>query len=116
MKAELEKSYALVDQIEIAMMTTRRPDGHLESRAMATQKRAAGADLWFVAADRTPVADRSIGRKRGFSISAQCLQAAHVLRPSGLPARGGSVPYLSAGFKALKTPAAAAPARKLAAR
>ena len=51
MKAELEKLYALVDQIEIAMMTTRRPDGHLESRAMATQKRAAGADLWFVTAD-----------------------------------------------------------------
>jgi general stress protein 26 len=38
----------LVDEIEIAMMTTRRKDGHLESRAMATQKRAAGADLWFV--------------------------------------------------------------------
>ena len=51
MKTELEKLYALVDEIEIAMMTTRRPDGHLESRAMATQKRAAGADLWFVTAD-----------------------------------------------------------------
>jgi general stress protein 26 len=48
MKSELEKFYSLVDQIEIAMMTTRRPDGHLESRAMANQKRAAGADLWFV--------------------------------------------------------------------
>jgi hypothetical protein len=35
MRTELEKFYALVDQIEIAMMTTRRPDGHLESRAMA---------------------------------------------------------------------------------
>ncbi len=33
------------------MMTTRRSDGHLESRAMATQKRAGGADLWFVAAE-----------------------------------------------------------------
>ena len=53
MKAELEKFYALVDDIEIAMMTTRRPDGHLESRAMANQKRAAGADLWFVTADGT---------------------------------------------------------------
>ena len=53
MKAELEKFYALVDQIEIAMMTTRRPDGHLESRAMANQKRAEGADLWFVTADGT---------------------------------------------------------------
>jgi general stress protein 26 len=35
------------------MMTTRRPDGHLESRAMANQKRAAGADLWFVTAEGT---------------------------------------------------------------
>ena len=51
MKAELEKFYALVDEIGVAMMTTRRPDGHLESRAMANQKRAAGADLWFVTAE-----------------------------------------------------------------
>jgi len=42
--------FALIDEAEVAMMTTRRPDGHLESRAMANQKRAAGADLWFVAA------------------------------------------------------------------
>ena len=35
------------------MMTTRRPDGHLESRAMANQKRADGADLWFVTAEGT---------------------------------------------------------------
>ena len=53
MKAELEKFYALVDEIEIAMMTTRRADGHLESRAMANQKRAAGADLWFVTSEDT---------------------------------------------------------------
>ena len=50
-KAELDKLFALIKEIEIAMMTTRRPDGHLESRAMATQKRAAGADLWFVTLD-----------------------------------------------------------------
>ena len=48
MKDELQKLYDHIDEIEIAMMTTRRPDGHLVSRAMATQKRAAGADLWFV--------------------------------------------------------------------
>jgi general stress protein 26 len=48
MTSELDKFYALVDEIEVAMMTTRRTDGHLRSRAMATQKRAAGADLWFV--------------------------------------------------------------------
>ena len=48
MKHELEKFYELVEDIDIAMMTTRRPDGHLRSRAMANQKRAPGADLWFV--------------------------------------------------------------------
>lgn len=45
---ELERFYELIDGIEIAMMTTRRADGHLTSRPMATQKRAAGADIWFV--------------------------------------------------------------------
>ncbi len=53
MRPELEQLYEMVDEIEVAMMTTRRPDGHLESRAMATQKRASGADLWFVAAEGT---------------------------------------------------------------
>jgi general stress protein 26 len=53
LKHELEKFYDLIDQIDIAMMTTRRTDGHLESRAMANQKRAAGADLWFVSRDGT---------------------------------------------------------------
>ena len=48
MKTELEKFYGLIEDIKVAMMTTRRPDGHLESRAMANQKRADGADLWFV--------------------------------------------------------------------
>lgn len=38
----------LVEDIEIAMLTTRRADGHLVSRPMALQKRATGADLWFV--------------------------------------------------------------------
>ena len=51
MKVELEKLYEHIDDIEIAMMTTRRPDGHLQSRAMATQRRAEGADLWFVTLD-----------------------------------------------------------------
>ena len=49
--AELSKLYEMVQDIEIAMMTTRRPDGHLDSRPMATQKRASGADLWFVTAE-----------------------------------------------------------------
>ena len=51
MSDNLKKMYEHVEDIEIAMLTTRRPDGHLESRAMATQKRAAGADLWFVTLD-----------------------------------------------------------------
>jgi len=50
---ELDKFYALIDDLRFAMMTTRRPDGHLRSRAMATQKRAPGADLWFVTASDT---------------------------------------------------------------
>ena len=51
MNTDLEKFYSLIDAIKIAMMTTRRPDGHLDSRPMANQKRAAGADLWFVTAE-----------------------------------------------------------------
>jgi len=51
MTTELQRFYELADDIEIAMMTTRRPDGHLRSRAMANQKRAAGADLWFVTSE-----------------------------------------------------------------
>ena len=51
MTSTLDKFYELIEDIEIAMMTTRRPDGHLESRAMANQKRADGADLWFVTAE-----------------------------------------------------------------
>ena len=53
MKHELEKLYGYIDDIEIAMMTTRRADGHLQSRAMATQRRAEGADLWFVTLEDT---------------------------------------------------------------
>lgn len=53
MKSELEKFYAEIESIDTAMMTTRRADGHLRSRAMANQKRADGADLWFVCKDGT---------------------------------------------------------------
>ena len=45
---KLDELYALIDGIEIAMFTTRRPDGHLVSRPMATQERVTGTDLWFV--------------------------------------------------------------------
>ena len=40
---KLDDLYALLDGMEIAMMTTRRRDGHLVSRAMATQERRAQA-------------------------------------------------------------------------
>ncbi len=53
MNSELDIFYQLIEKIEVAMMTTRRADGHLRSRAMATQKRADGADLWFVTAAGT---------------------------------------------------------------
>jgi len=45
---KLEDLYDLIKDIEIAMFTTRRPDGHLVSRPMATQTQAEGTDLWFV--------------------------------------------------------------------
>jgi len=53
MATEIDKLHDLIEDIEIAMMTTRRPDGHLVSRAMATQKRAPGADIWFVTSRET---------------------------------------------------------------
>jgi general stress protein 26 len=53
MANDLDKLYEHIADIEVAMMTTRRADGHLQSRAMATQKRVAGADLWFVTLDGT---------------------------------------------------------------
>ena len=43
-----EEFYSLIEDIEIAMFTTRRADGRLVSRPMATQARSEGADLWFV--------------------------------------------------------------------
>ena len=45
---KLKELDELIDGIETAMFTTRRTDGHLVSRPMATQKRIADADLWFV--------------------------------------------------------------------
>ncbi len=48
LEKKLDDLYDLIDGIEIAMFTTRRPDGHLVSRPMATQTQAEGTDLWFV--------------------------------------------------------------------
>ena len=48
LKKKVDDLYKLIEGIEIAMFTTRRPDGHLVSRPMATQTREPGADMWFV--------------------------------------------------------------------
>lgn len=45
---KLEELDGLIEGIETAMFTTRRHDGHLVSRPMATQKRINDSDLWFV--------------------------------------------------------------------
>ena len=45
---QVDRLYSLIDGINVAMFTTRRKDGSLVSRPMATQKRTKGADLWFV--------------------------------------------------------------------
>lgn len=57
MKSELKKLYDMIEKIEVAMMTTRRADGHIRSRPMANQKQAEGADLWFVTAQGTAKLD-----------------------------------------------------------
>ncbi|HEU5163122.1 MAG TPA: pyridoxamine 5'-phosphate oxidase family protein [Thermoanaerobaculia bacterium] len=54
MTDKYEQFQKLVKDLETAMLTTRRPDGLLVSRPMATQAFAAGADLWFVAAKGSP--------------------------------------------------------------
>ena len=48
LEKKLDDLYALIDGIEVAMFTTRRPDGSLVSRPMQVQERRAGTDLWFV--------------------------------------------------------------------
>ena len=45
---KIDDLYKLIDGNEIAMFTTRRADGYLVSRPMATQERVTGTDLWFV--------------------------------------------------------------------
>lgn len=52
-KKKLDELYDLIDDMEIALMTTRRPDGVLVTRPMATQQRGPLADLWFVTSIET---------------------------------------------------------------
>lgn len=54
METNAKRFFDLIGDIEIAMLTTRRPDGLLVSRPMATQARADGADLWFVTERSSP--------------------------------------------------------------
>ena len=51
---KLNRLYELIEDIEVAMLTTRRRDGSLVSRPMATQHRADGAHFWFVAESGSP--------------------------------------------------------------
>lgn len=51
---QLDDLYNLIDGIEVAMLTTRRQDGRLVSRAMQTQRRTSGTDLWFVTSVESP--------------------------------------------------------------
>jgi len=48
LEKKLDDLYKLIDGIETAMLTTRRTDGSLVSRAMQTQRRTTGTDLWFM--------------------------------------------------------------------
>src|SRR5262245_41429534 len=51
---QVDRLYELIEDIEVAMMTTRRRDGSLVSRPMATQRRADGAHFWFVGQESSP--------------------------------------------------------------
>ena len=50
---KLQELYELIDGMEIALLTTRRADGLLVTRPMATQKQEPHADLWFVTSIET---------------------------------------------------------------
>lgn len=50
---KLDELYELIEDMEVAMLTTRRPDGRLVSRPMATQDIDDEFDLWFVSSNET---------------------------------------------------------------
>ncbi|KAL7750585.1 hypothetical protein RI367_003927 [Sorochytrium milnesiophthora] len=50
---KLDDLYKLIDGISVAMMVTRREDGHMVSRAMKVQKRIKGVDLCFITNNQT---------------------------------------------------------------
>lgn len=51
MQKKLEELYALIRDIDVVMLTTRRLDGHLVARPMETQQQRAECDLWLAAYD-----------------------------------------------------------------
>lgn len=53
MRSDLKELYDLIDDMEVAMLTTRRQDGRLVSRPMQTQNVDSELDLWFVTSDQT---------------------------------------------------------------
>ena len=61
LEKKLDELYDLIKDIEIAMFTTRRADGMLVSRPMATQRREPGADLWFVTDIESDKVDDLVG-------------------------------------------------------
>jgi len=48
MNDKLKAFYDMIEDLDVAMFTTRQPNGLLVSRPMANQVAADGADLWFV--------------------------------------------------------------------
>jgi len=50
---KLDELYGLIGDMKVALMTTRRPDGALVTRPMATQEHGPLADLWFVTSKET---------------------------------------------------------------
>ena len=54
---KLDEFYELIDDMKVALMTTRRLDGSLVTRPMATQDHGPLADLWFVTSNETHKVD-----------------------------------------------------------
>lgn len=48
LETKVDDLYRLIADIDIAMLTTRRPDGMLVTRPMGTQQQQPVADFWFV--------------------------------------------------------------------
>lgn len=56
-----EEGGSILAAVEIAMLSTRRRDGRLVTRPMATQKRESGVDFWFVTEFESGAIDELVG-------------------------------------------------------